>query len=54
MQQHEDRRIVILTGAGISKESGLETFRDPDGIWARVSIEEVATPEAWNAPCQIA
>jgi len=48
MQQHEDRRIVILTGAGISKESGLETFRDPDGIWARVSIEEVATPEAFR------
>ncbi len=47
MQQHEDRSIVILTGAGISKESGLETFRDPDGIWARVSIEEVATPEAF-------
>jgi NAD-dependent deacetylase len=47
MQQHEDRPIVILTGAGISKESGLETFRDPDGIWARVSIEEVATPEAF-------
>jgi NAD-dependent deacetylase len=47
MQQHEDRLIVILTGAGISKESGLETFRDPDGIWARVSIEEVATPEAF-------
>lgn len=40
-------RIVILTGAGISKESGLETFRDPDGIWARHSIEEVATPEAF-------
>jgi len=40
-------RIVILTGAGISKESGLDTFRDPDGIWARVSIEDVATPEAF-------
>ena len=47
MQQHEDQSIVILTGAGISKESGLETFRDPDGIWARVSIDEVATPEAF-------
>jgi NAD-dependent protein deacetylase/lipoamidase len=47
MQQHEDRPIVILTGAGISKESGLETFRDPDGIWARVSIDQVATPEAF-------
>ncbi len=40
-------RIVILTGAGISKESGLETFRDPDGIWARVRVEDVATPEAF-------
>ena len=43
----EDRRIVILTGAGISKESGLDTFRDADGIWARVRIEDVATPEAF-------
>ena len=41
------QRIVILTGAGISKESGLDTFRDADGIWAKVSIEEVATPEAF-------
>ncbi|MDX1423667.1 MAG: NAD-dependent deacylase [Kiloniellales bacterium] len=47
MLQARDRPIVILTGAGISKESGLETFRDPDGIWARVSIDEVATPEAF-------
>ncbi|MBI3452335.1 MAG: NAD-dependent protein deacylase [Rhodospirillales bacterium] len=39
--------IVVLTGAGISKESGLDTFRDPDGIWARVRIEDVATPEAF-------
>ena len=39
--------IVILTGAGISKESGLHTFRDPDGIWARHRIEDVATPEAF-------
>jgi len=43
----ESRRIVILTGAGISKESGLDTFRDADGIWARVRIEDVATPEAF-------
>jgi NAD-dependent deacetylase len=43
----ENRQIVILTGAGVSKESGLETFRDPDGIWARVRIEDVATPEAF-------
>ena len=40
--------IVILTGAGISKESGLSTFRDPDGIWAEVNIDEVATPEAFS------
>lgn len=39
--------IVILTGAGISKESGLDTFRDADGIWSRVRIEDVATPEAF-------
>jgi NAD-dependent deacetylase len=42
-----DGRIVILTGAGISQESGLETFRDPDGIWAKVRIEDVATPQAF-------
>ena len=44
-----DRRdsIVILTGAGISKESGLDTFRDADGIWAKVRIEDVATPEGF-------
>ena len=41
-------RIVILTGAGISRESGLHTFRDPDGIWARHRIEDVATPEAFR------
>jgi NAD-dependent deacetylase len=40
-------RIVILTGAGISQESGLETFRDPDGIWSKVRVEDVATPEAF-------
>ena len=40
--------IVILTGAGISKESGLETFRDADGIWAKVRIEDVATPDAYR------
>jgi NAD-dependent deacetylase len=39
--------IVILTGAGISRESGLATFRDADGIWASVRIEDVATPEAF-------
>ncbi len=42
-----DGPIVILTGAGISRESGLETFRDKDGLWSRVSIDEVATPQAF-------
>ncbi|MEK9725873.1 MAG: NAD-dependent deacylase [Rhodospirillaceae bacterium] len=42
-----DATIVILTGAGISKESGLETFRDEGGLWSRVRIEDVATPEAY-------
>jgi NAD-dependent deacetylase len=40
--------LVILTGAGISKESGLDTFRDPGGLWSQVRIEDVATPEAYG------
>ncbi len=40
--------IVVLTGAGISRESGLDTFRDADGIWSTVRIEDVATPEAFR------
>lgn len=44
---HDEHGIVILTGAGISKESGLDTFRDPDGIWTRVRLEDVATPEGF-------
>jgi len=39
--------IVVLTGSGISRESGLHTFRDADGVWAQVRIEDVATPEAF-------
>jgi NAD-dependent deacetylase len=41
-------RVVILTGAGISRESGLATFRDADGIWAQVRLEDVATPDAFR------
>lgn len=40
-------KIVILTGAGISAESGLSTFRDEGGLWAQHKIEDVATPEAF-------
>ncbi len=43
-----DHPVVVLTGAGISKESGLSTFRDKDGIWSSVRIEDVATPEAFQ------
>ena len=41
------RNIVILTGAGISAESGIDTFRDAGGLWERHRIEDVATPEAF-------
>ena len=40
-------RIVILTGAGISAESGISTFRDKDGLWSKVDYREVATPEGF-------
>lgn len=40
-------KIVVFTGAGVSAESGLRTFRDSDGLWHNYSITEVATPEAW-------
>ncbi|TWR31266.1 NAD-dependent deacylase [Mucilaginibacter pallidiroseus] len=42
------KRVVVLTGAGISAESGLKTFRDSDGLWEGYNIEDVATPEAWQ------
>lgn len=42
------QQIVILTGAGISAESGLRTFRDQDGLWEEHKIEEVATPEGYE------
>ena len=40
-------RIVILTGAGVSAESGLGTFRDKDGLWTKYDLEEVATPQGF-------
>ncbi len=40
--------VVVFTGAGISAESGLKTFRDSDGLWEQYSIEDVATPEAFQ------
>ncbi len=41
------KKLVVLTGAGISAESGIQTFRDAGGLWEQHRIEEVATPEAW-------
>ncbi|MGV3684918.1 MAG: SIR2 family NAD-dependent protein deacylase [Daejeonella sp.] len=42
------KKIVVLTGAGISAESGLKTFRDAGGLWEGYSVYDVATPEAWK------
>ena len=43
------KKLVILTGAGMSAESGISTFRDSGGLWEKHRIEDVATPEAWDA-----
>jgi len=43
-----DRHVVVLTGAGISAESGLGTFRGAGGLWEGVPLSEVATPEGWR------
>ena len=43
-----ERKLVVFSGAGVSAESGLKTFRDADGLWETYPLEEVATPEAWR------
>lgn len=47
------KKLVVLTGAGISAESGLRTFRDSDGLWEGYNIEDVATPGAWRRNPQL-
>lgn len=47
------KNLVVLTGAGISAESGLKTFRDSDGLWNGYNIEDVATPRAWKKNKQL-
>jgi NAD-dependent deacetylase len=42
------KRLTVLTGAGMSSESGIRTFRDSGGLWEEYQVTEVATPEAWN------
>lgn len=44
-----NRKIVVLTGAGISADSGVSTFRDPNGVWAKYDWRDVATPEGFAA-----
>lgn len=47
------KKLVVLTGAGISAESGLRTFRDSDGLWEGYNVEDVATPRAWRKDPQL-
>src|SRR5690349_21038751 len=42
------KKLVVLTGAGISAESGLRTFRDSDGLWEGYDVYEVASPRGWK------
>jgi NAD-dependent deacetylase len=42
------KRVLVLTGAGMSAESGIKTFRESGGLWEEYRVEDVATPEAWN------
>lgn len=42
------KKLIVLTGAGISAESGIQTFRDADGLWEGHDVMEVATPEGWH------
>ncbi len=53
MSREDISNIVILTGAGISAESGLATFRAADGLWEGHRVEDVATPEAFNRDPQL-
>lgn len=47
------KHVVVLTGAGVSAESGLRTFRDSDGLWEGYDVREVATPRAWKKNPQL-
>lgn len=49
----QKKKLVVLSGAGISAESGLKTFRDMDGLWEGYNIEDVATPRAWHKNKQL-
>lgn len=49
----QQKHVVVLSGAGISAESGLKTFRDAGGLWEGHRVEDVATPEAWQRNPQL-
>jgi len=53
MSENVKKKLVVLTGAGVSAESGLKTFRDSDGLWEGYDIEDVATPRAWKKNPQL-
>ena len=53
VQVTQSSKVVILTGAGISAESGIKTFRASDGLWENHAIEDVATPYAWQKNPQL-
>ena len=53
MKKKNKKRLVVLTGAGISAESGLKTFRDSDGLWEGYNVYEVATPRGFAANPQM-
>jgi NAD-dependent deacetylase len=42
------QKTVVFSGAGMSAESGIQTFRDHGGLWGQYRVEDVATPEAWK------
>ncbi len=48
MNESVKKKIVVLTGAGISAESGIKTFRDADGLWEGYDVMEVASPQGWQ------
>ena len=49
----DGNKIVIFSGAGVSAESGLQTFRDSDGLWNNYAVSDVATPEGWQRDQQL-